>query len=438
MSLSPWDLFMWLNPGTIMAIVTTVGLLIIPLQYAAFYSGYDWTSWRQWYNERFNSVYIVLDGSSSHLQVAVWDYVRSLKNEREHLVFTRTASEWFKDGQYQLMLRPSDNCVHGIRYEGITICAQAAYDGIDPYTMHGQLKQPTMSLFVKPWQKATLDRFMAAAYAMYSRKQEERIRVWTMASQANWSQEYRQNRTFAHLTYSTTVDELISDARTWHSPRTREYYRANDIPYRRGYLLHGVPGCGKSSWVMALATDLSCPIFYVRCETRESESRFLGALESVGRGEQCAIVLLEDIDRLMPIGGDADDEGSEKKRTTTISVSAILNALDGVMGMENVIVVATTNHLDKVDAAVRRPGRMDRVCFFGPPGEEQIDELCTRLIADDDQKRRELSALIKAAPAPALTQAEIQSMAQLIYYDKNKWAQEAFNEVIGARKAMAA
>jgi energy-coupling factor transporter ATP-binding protein EcfA2 len=131
------------------------------------------------------------------------------------------------------------------------------------------------------------------------------------------------------------------EAATWYADR--------GIPYRRGYLLHGEPGTGKSSLVMALAGTLKLPVYQVSLTDQTlTDSTLTLLLNAVEPG---SIVLLEDVDAAFC--DRASREGS------SLSFSGILNAIDGVAASEARILFMTTNHIEKLDPALIRPGRVD-------------------------------------------------------------------------------
>jgi chaperone BCS1 len=143
----------------------------------------------------------------------------------------------------------------------------------------------------------------------------------------------------AQSAYSDMKDFL--EAATWYADR--------GIPYRRGYLLYGQPGTGKSSLVMALAGTLKMPVYQVSLtEQSLTDSTFTLLLNAV---EPNSVVLLEDVDAAFC--DRTSREGS------SLSFSGILNAIDGVAASEARILFMTTNHLEKLDPALIRPGRID-------------------------------------------------------------------------------
>jgi hypothetical protein len=141
----------------------------------------------------------------------------------------------------------------------------------------------------------------------------------------------------------------------------REWFRERAVPWRRGYLLHGPPGNGKTSVIRAMVSDARVQAFSLNLA---SPNAYDGQLtEAFERAAAAApgIILLEDMDRLF---------SKLEKSDCGVSLGHLLNCLDGAGNQEGVIVVATANHPEVLDAAVlKRPGRFDRVVHFGLPDE---------------------------------------------------------------------
>jgi chaperone BCS1 len=160
---------------------------------------------------------------------------------------------------------------------------------------------------------------------------------------------------------------------------TREWYLDRGIPYRRGYLLFGPPGTGKTSFVQALAGALDFNIAMLSLSKRGLTDDLLNKLlEEV---PPRTIVLLEDADAAFTNRRQTDSDGYSG---STVTFSGLLNALDGVASAEERIMFMTTNHIEKLDDALIRPGRIDMTVQLGNATEWQIGQLWDRFYAPYD------------------------------------------------------
>ena len=138
-----------------------------------------------------------------------------------------------------------------------------------------------------------------------------------------------------------------------------QWFHQHHLPFRRGYLLHGPPGNGKSTAVRAMMCSRKLGAFTIRLFDRNSTDSDLEELFDTALRERPAMILLEDIDRAFPRTGES---------RTQISLQHLLNCLDGVATGEGIVVVATANEPTALDPAIlRRPGRFDRVVCFPNP-----------------------------------------------------------------------
>lgn len=240
---------------------------------------------------------------------------------------------------------------------------------------------------------------------------------------------------------------IIRDMNEYLHPASARWYAARGIPYRRGYLFHGPPGTGKTSLSFALAGIFGLEIYAISLqEPTLTEGDLLQLFNGLPR--RC-IVLLEDVDAAGLLRDRASDEknkprtkkegkqtgkqgeeGKEKAAAaekgdnytlkdlarelkaistpaqrggphatmqqnngagpnrapgTGISLSGLLNAIDGVASAEGRVLIMTTNHAEKLDAALVRPGRVDRKVEFQLAAKDQIRELFVRMYAASDQ-----------------------------------------------------
>lgn len=129
----------------------------------------------------------------------------------------------------------------------------------------------------------------------------------------------------------------------------REAFQKVDIPYRTGILLHGEPGSGKSSTALAIANELKMNVYIVSLTSLLNDDALNDAFSGIPAN---SIVVLEDIDITAAVRDrDKDDDG--------VTMTGMLNVLDGFQSPPGVITIMTTNRLDVLDDAIKRPGRMD-------------------------------------------------------------------------------
>ncbi|CAI0381098.1 unnamed protein product [Linum tenue] len=146
--------------------------------------------------------------------------------------------------------------------------------------------------------------------------------------------------------------------------KRKDFYRRVGKAWKRGYLLYGPPGTGKSSLVAAMANYLKFDIYDLELASVQGN----GGLRSLLTGTaNRSIVVIEDIDcsaQLQDRGDAGYDHGSQNQSilyTLQVTLSGLLTFIDGLWSScgDERIIVFTTNHKDRLDPALLRPGRMD-------------------------------------------------------------------------------
>jgi chaperone BCS1 len=150
---------------------------------------------------------------------------------------------------------------------------------------------------------------------------------------------------------------------------SEQWYLDRGLPYRRGYLLYGPPGNGKTSLVTALASELKLDICILSLSAPHMSDSVLQEL--ITNLPLHSLLLIEDIDAVFNQRerGDANEQ---------ISFSGLLNAIDGVVTSPGRIMFLTTNHRDRLDPALIRPGRCDMTVELGSATPEQLEEMYLR------------------------------------------------------------
>jgi chaperone BCS1 len=161
-----------------------------------------------------------------------------------------------------------------------------------------------------------------------------------------------------------TLEDLLDDLRDFY--RSGCWYSDRGIPYRRGYLLHGPPGTGKTTLVLALAGELKLSVAVLSLSSRLMTDESLRTM--VDDLPIATILLIEDVDCVF-----------KNSRSTTadtgVTLSGLLNALDGVSSREGRVLFLTTNHPERLDPALVRPGRVDRKVELGYATRDQARRL---------------------------------------------------------------
>lgn len=156
------------------------------------------------------------------------------------------------------------------------------------------------------------------------------------------------------------INGIIRDL-TWFQ-NAQNWYMERGIPYKRGYLFSGAAGTGKTSVVMVLAGLFNMPIYQLNLATVKGDDSLLSAWTAVPKD---CILLIEDVDVIK-------SSHSRKSTTTTpagqddapddkewVTLSGLLNVLDGVLSSDGRITILTTNYPERLDEALIRPGRVD-------------------------------------------------------------------------------
>jgi SpoVK/Ycf46/Vps4 family AAA+-type ATPase len=156
--------------------------------------------------------------------------------------------------------------------------------------------------------------------------------------------------------------------------KSARWYHDRGIPYRRGYLLHGPPGTGKTSFIVALAGHLRMNVCIVNLGISGFNDKQLNQL--LNSAPRNSILLMEDVDAaLIKRKAGKDQEGENN-----VTLSGILNSLDGITAQEGSVVFMTTNHIRKLAPALIRPGRCDRKLLFDYADEHQIRGMCLKFL----------------------------------------------------------
>ncbi|XP_069178130.1 mitochondrial chaperone BCS1 isoform X3 [Procambarus clarkii] len=212
-------------------------------------------------------------------------------------------------------------------------------------------------------------------------KQNEGKTIMYTALGAEWRQfgNPRKPRPLSSVVLDKGVsDKIVKDVQEFMD--NPEWYSSRGIPYRRGYLLHGPPGCGKSSFITALAGELQLGICVLNLSERGLTDDRLNHLLALA--PENTIILLEDVDSAFASREETAEVKVAYAGLNRLTFSGLLNCLDGVASTEARIVFMTTNYPERLDPALIRPGRIDVKEYIGYCTTYQLERMFCNFYPD--------------------------------------------------------
>ena len=204
----------------------------------------------------------------------------------------------------------------------------------------------------------------------------------------------------------TSIEEFLD---------ARNLYCQRGIPYHLNFLFEGIPGTGKTSLASALCGRFGLNLHLLNIAgPGMNDERLVELMMGLPRR---SLLLMEDVDALvperrdkphMPAPQEVTAEGMAPAPQTPegITLSGLLNCMDGITAPDGAVIVMTTNHPELIDPALLRPGRVDVRVHFGNMELEQARRMCARLIPGHDLPLT-LEALLNQGVG--MTAAEVQA-----------------------------
>ena len=226
-----------------------------------------------------------------------------------------------------------------------------------------------------------------------------------------------------NLFFPKKVKDLINIIGLW--VKSENWYNEKHIPWKRGWLLYGVPGTGKTALARAFAEDLDLPI-YLFSLAQMSNIELVKAWQSMQLNVPC-IALIEDIDNVfdkrkniaqispflhgnfMNQSNNNQSNSEQNEIRTPLTFDTLLNCIDGVDKTDGVFTIITTNDISKIDEALgipeiledgtqefvsTRPGRIDRAIQLSYMNQENKLKMAKNILSDFPYKMEEVKVHI--------------------------------------------
>lgn len=266
--------------------------------------------------------------------------------------------------------------------------------------------------------RAILQRLVDDILQCHLRREGTRSYLWTYNDGWDFVAGYSPRRLESVVLEPGEKEHLVNDVERFRG--SKERYQRLGVPYHRGYLLYGPPGTGKTSIVSALAAHFGLSIYMINL-TDFNDRSLLSAVNQVPAN---SVLLFEDIDSMKSSRsrieveknrseGNAAQTGEPPAAQSGVTLSGLLNVLDGFYAPTGVLFVMTTNHAERLDEALLRPGRIDYKLYLGHASDRQKIELYRRFFPEaSEHEARDFTEASRTAETMAAFQGLLLGMAQ--------------------------
>lgn len=189
---------------------------------------------------------------------------------------------------------------------------------------------------------------------------------------SRWSKLNNIRKRSLDTVFLNNKNKIVDDLKIFME--SENLYNKHGIKFKRNYLLYGPPGSGKTSLITALASKYNLDIFMLNLSAINDDNEFIKLISKL---PERSLLVLEDIESLF-------DSINNRQSKTNITFSTILNTLDGFATKHRLITFLTTNHKDKLDSALLRPGRIDFIMEFKYATKNQLNDMYNNYFDDNN------------------------------------------------------
>lgn len=213
------------------------------------------------------------------------------------------------------------------------------------------------------WDRNRIVDILHESRANYEESRSKRVEYFRSDGYGDWSVSTIPARWRTSLFYpEDLIEDLFHDLKNFLD--SKQMYLDLGIPYRRGYLLAGPPGTGKSSLIIAVASHFELPIYNVPLRGSDMTGERLAALLSICR--KPSLIALEDVDCLKIA------TSRKSNINDGLTIADLLNVVDGIGASEDRVLFMTANRPEILDFALTRAGRIDRKFYVDYATDDEL------------------------------------------------------------------
>ena len=254
---------------------------------------------------------------------------------------------------------------------------------------------------------------------------DTKLHVYVMTKYGEWM---RYNKIPSRTLDTVYFDEKLKQkmrADILDFLKKEKEYDEFGIPYKKNYLLTGIPGSGKTSIIKAMCKEIGYNLCIFSINHDVDNNTALSAFRDI---PPKSVLLFEDIDCLF------EKRTSTTENKSSFTFSNLLNLLDGVFFRKGLISFITTNHPENLDHALLRQGRTDMIIHMNYPKRVDVKHLFRDMMRKEDltaeEIDRDFDRFYEHIAKKTITMAGI--VGFLFRYRRN-WA-ENINELLDADK----